>query len=148
MAISPIGGQQQFVPQPASSGSGNRPVGLPDDNATLRALNAAEQGAGTLPLETARGVSGADKASASREQKQKDQPTDQQVKSAVDQLNDFVKTSSSNLQFSVDKDSGMRIIKVVDPETQKVIRQIPSEEAVEIAKAIGKLQGLLIRQTA
>lgn len=146
MAISPISGQQ-FTPQP-TIGSGNRPSGVPDDNATLRALDAADQGSGTLPLETARSVSNADRAASTRERQQKEQPSEDQVKSAVEKLNEFVKTSASNLQFSVDKESGMRIIKVVDPETKDVIRQIPSEEAVEIAKAIGKLQGLLIKQTA
>ena len=57
-------------------------------------------------------------------------------------------TSSSDVQFTVDDESGIRVIKVVDPETKEVIRQMPSKEAVEIAKALGKLQGMLIKQTA
>jgi hypothetical protein len=36
------------------------------------------------------------------------------------------------------------IIKVVDTATDTVIRQIPSEEAIAIAKSIDKMQGLLI----
>ena len=144
MAISPVS-NQQYAAQP---GSGSRSDGTPEDNAALRARNAADEGSGTLQIELARGVSGAEKTSASQEERQKESPSEQQVKSAVEHLNDFVKTSASNLQFSVDKESGMRIVRVVDPETKSLIRQIPSEEAVEIAKAIDKLQGLLIRQTA
>ncbi|MFD2272939.1 flagellar protein FlaG [Undibacterium arcticum] len=38
------------------------------------------------------------------------------------------------------------MVKVVDQRTQEVIRQMPSPEALEIAKALDKMQGLLIRQ--
>jgi flagellar protein FlaG len=37
---------------------------------------------------------------------------------------------------------------VVDKDTNEVIRQMPSREALEIAKALDKLQSLLARQTA
>jgi len=40
------------------------------------------------------------------------------------------------------------VVKVVDLETKEVIRQIPSPEVLEIAKAVDQLQGLLIRQKA
>ncbi|MFC6521248.1 flagellar protein FlaG [Undibacterium arcticum] len=40
------------------------------------------------------------------------------------------------------------MVKVVDQRTQEVIRQMPSPEALEIAKALDKMQGLLIRQKA
>ncbi|MBK8523024.1 MAG: flagellar protein FlaG [Betaproteobacteria bacterium] len=82
------------------------------------------------------------------EQRKAQQPDANQVKSAVEKLNAFVKTSNSSIQFSVDEESGIRVIKVLDPDTKEIIRQMPSEEVVEIAKAIGKLQGLLIKQTA
>jgi len=40
------------------------------------------------------------------------------------------------------------VVKVVDKETKEVIRQMPSKEVVELAKALDKLQGLMIKQTA
>lgn len=57
------------------------------------------------------------------------------------------------VSFRVDDDLQQTIIKVVDSDTQKTIRQIPSEELVNISKRIkairegemgaGGLQGLL-----
>lgn len=145
MAISSING----MPPPPTVGtaSGNRAQNAPAADAALRADAAAAQGSGVRPQE-ARGISNATRSDAARERNRREEPSEEQVKSAVEQLNEFLQVSASDLQFSVDEESGMRIIKVVDPETKEVIRQIPSEEAVEIAKAIGKLQGLLIRQTA
>ncbi len=51
----------------------------------------------------------------------------------------------SSIQFSRDEDSGRPLIKVVDKQTNTVILQIPSVEVLEIARALDKLQGLLIR---
>jgi flagellar protein FlaG len=40
------------------------------------------------------------------------------------------------------------VVKVIDRETQDVIRQIPSQEMLDLAQALDKLQGLLIKQKA
>lgn len=71
------------------------------------------------------------------------------VREAADKINKVLRTLvSSSLEFSVDQDSGQTIVRVVDVETKDVIRQIPNEEALAIAKSLGKLQGLLIQQKA
>lgn len=53
-----------------------------------------------------------------------------------------------DLLFSIDNDTGKTVVKVVDSVTDKVIRQIPSEELIAIAKALDKFQGLLLKQEA
>jgi len=40
------------------------------------------------------------------------------------------------------------VVKIVDAQTQEVIRQMPSEEAIKIASALGKIQGLLFNGQA
>ncbi|MES2153172.1 MAG: flagellar protein FlaG [Pseudomonadota bacterium] len=75
-------------------------------------------------------------------------PTQDQVKEAVASINKSLQTLSQDLVFTVDHDSNRTIVKVVDQKTKEVIRQIPTPEALEISKALGSLQGLLIKQTA
>ena len=76
-------------------------------------------------------------------------PSAEEVREAADKINIALKSLvSSNLQFSVDQESGQTIVRVVDVETKDVIRQIPNEEALAIAKSLGKFQGLLIEQKA
>ncbi|NUU00170.1 flagellar protein FlaG [Herbaspirillum robiniae] len=70
--------------------------------------------------------------------------TESDVNDAVGKLNDFAAANASALNFSKDQDTGKTIVKVVDTATDTVIRQIPSEEAIAIAKSIDKMQGLLI----
>lgn len=75
------------------------------------------------------------------------QPTPlEQVKQAMEEVRNAIAPVAQDLLFSVDEDTGKTIVKVVDASTDKVIRQIPSEEIITIAKALDKLQGLLIEQ--
>lgn len=74
--------------------------------------------------------------------------TRDQVANAVDKINQVVQLASQGVEFSLNNDFNKLIVKVVDQQTNEVIRQIPSEEVLEIARSLDKLQGLLIRQTA
>lgn len=53
---------------------------------------------------------------------------------AVTRLNDYVQNVQRDLQFEVDMERGETIVRVVDNETQEVIRQIPDEIALRLAK--------------
>jgi len=75
-------------------------------------------------------------------------PGPEQVKQAVEHLNKFVQTMNTDVRFSVDADTGMRVVKVVDVKTKDVVFQFPSEEVIAIAKSLDTLQGMLIRQKA
>ena len=67
---------------------------------------------------------------------------------AVENINQTMRAMSQELEFTIDDDSKRLVVKVVDQQTGDVIRQMPSAEALEIAKALDRLQGLLIRQQA
>jgi flagellar protein FlaG len=64
----------------------------------------------------------------------------EQLGQAVEDVNQFVNAQGRTLNFSVDEESGKPVVKVIDFETKEVIRQIPSEEVLTMAKAIKRLQ--------
>ena len=70
----------------------------------------------------------------------------EQIKEAVKATNDFVSLVNSAVEFTVDDDTQLTVVKVIDKGTKEVIRQIPSEEMLAIAKALDTVQGLLVRQ--
>ena len=74
--------------------------------------------------------------------------SEDQVKQAVQKIQGAVDNLAHNLRFSIDEDTGKTIIKVVDVHTDEVIRQIPSKEAIEIARTLDKVQGLLFNGKA
>jgi len=82
------------------------------------------------------------------EEKQAAQEEFEAVQQSAQKLNDFVLPYNNSLNFSVDRDSGRLIVKVIDNETQEVIKQIPGEDAIKLARSLEQLQGLLVRQKA
>ncbi|HJV52667.1 MAG TPA: flagellar protein FlaG [Noviherbaspirillum sp.] len=75
-------------------------------------------------------------------------PSMPQTNEALKQINDTLKKLSQDLEFTLDEDSERPVVKVVDQQTKEIIRQIPTQEALDIAKALDRLQGLLIKQQA
>jgi len=75
-------------------------------------------------------------------------PTDEQLKHVVKTANDLVSPFNDTLQFSIDKDTGTTVVKVIDTSTKEVIKQIPSEDMLALAKALDQLKGLLVKQKA
>lgn len=71
-----------------------------------------------------------------------------QVQQAIEDVRSAIAPVAQDLNFSIDEDTGKTVVKVVDTSTDEVIRQIPSEEIISIAKALDKLQGLLVQQKA
>jgi flagellar protein FlaG len=74
-------------------------------------------------------------------------PTKAEVKDSVDAINRFLEDNSEVL-FSIDEDSGISVVKVIDTETKKVLQQFPSEQSLEIGKNLTSLKGLLINSQA
>ena len=66
----------------------------------------------------------------------------EQVSQAVSDLNDYVQSVGRDLQFSVDEDSGRTIIRVLDSQTQDIIRQIPAEEVLALAEHLTQTASL------
>ena len=59
---------------------------------------------------------------------------------ALDEINDQMKAWSTQLQFEVDPDVHQIVVSVVDSESGKVLRTIPSEAVIKIAKMIVNMQ--------
>jgi flagellar protein FlaG len=74
--------------------------------------------------------------------------TAEQLARAVAAVNKSLDSRKQAVEFSIDDVDKRPIIKVVDQQTKEVIRQIPSEEMLEIARALDKAQGLLIDHKA
>ncbi len=64
------------------------------------------------------------------------------LKKIVQGINKNVQVIERELHFSVDKASGKTIIKVIDMATKKVVRQIPSKEALSVAKMLSEGEDL------
>jgi len=55
---------------------------------------------------------------------------------AVSQLNDYVQSTQRDLHFSFDEDAGKPVVTVLDRETQQVIRRIPDDVVLNLARKL------------
>ncbi len=69
----------------------------------------------------------------------KPEHSERDLQQAVTRLNDFAQSIQRDLHFSVDKESGILITKVIDSKSNEVIRQIPNEETVALAQSLAVL---------
>lgn len=71
-----------------------------------------------------------------------------QLEGAIDRLNELMKDGQRSLAFSVDSDSEEVVVKVVDTNTDEVIRQIPNEEALRFAEHVEGMLGVIFNDKA
>jgi len=75
------------------------------------------------------------------------EPSSEQLQQVVKEMKQLVDSKMPNsLSFSLDDSTGKTIVRITDTKTGEMIRQIPSEEMMELARSLDKMQGMLLRQ--
>jgi len=115
------------------------------DSSRAAPLPAQQASAPTVPV--AAGAVQALSSSAATGQG-KSAPDKEELAQATEKISKLVATFASELNFSIDEDLGVPIVKVIDKHTDKVIRQIPTEEVLEMSKNLDKLVGVLYQSKA
>jgi len=57
------------------------------------------------------------------------------VEAAVKHMNEYIQSTQRDLSFSYDKSAGATVVKVLDRVTQQVIRQMPDETFLKLARS-------------
>lgn len=78
------------------------------------------------------------------EDEKSSQKADIAKKSLADLLKEEGYDISFQLSFSIHKDTKQLVVKVIDPDTDRVIREIPPEELLELAVRLQEMLGLLV----
>ena len=68
----------------------------------------------------------------------------EQLEQMAEQLEQFVSSFNRGLTFSVHEKSGRQVVSVVDKNTGDTIRQIPSEELLDVISRLAEASGSLI----
>ena len=97
---------------------------------------------------TAEAVAAAAKAKADVNVQQYAAATKEVMQAAAQQIQGYLRESGRNLNVSVDEVTGYYVARVVNPETGELVRSLPSEEALRIARTITVMSGMLVNQRA
>ncbi|HEX4884565.1 MAG TPA: flagellar protein FlaG [Casimicrobiaceae bacterium] len=75
-------------------------------------------------------------------------PSRDVIARAVARANEQMAAVAPSLEFEVDPDTHQVVIRLVDRQDNRVLRQVPSPEMLEIARALDRMQSLLLRGKA
>lgn len=85
---------------------------------------------------------------AKKEESAKEPVPETDLNKIAEELTDMLSLMRKGLKFSVDDDSGRQVISVKDIASGDLIRQIPSEEALNLAEKLSEFTGLLTKTEA
>lgn len=72
------------------------------------------------------------------------EPNEKQVKAAVDGVNSKLKMTKTRCEFSVHESTNRISIKIIDKETDELIREVPPEKTLEMIEKAWEIAGLLV----
>ena len=61
-----------------------------------------------------------------------------------EEINNAMQAWDTGMRFEIDEDTQQLVVSIVDSKTGEVIRQVPNEEVLHIAKMISQFQGQLV----
>ena len=105
------------------------------------------QALGSEATQTLQAVQAADKTGANHSliTKQSAQElTIEQLTDMAEQMDSFVGSFNRELKFRVDEDSGRNVVTVIDTKSGDTIRQIPTEELLDVIARLSEASGGLI----
>ena len=111
------------------------------------------QPVGSEKTQTTQAVQALDKAggvnhSVIAEQQLTPEPTGEQLTEMAEQMDKFVGSFTHELKFRVDEDSGRNVVTVVDAKSGDTIRQIPTEELLDVIARLAEASSGLISAKA
>lgn len=83
-------------------------------------------------------------AETAQEQAGNEENTSRRIKNAVDHANKTMRHAKTKCEFSYHEETKRVSIKVIDEETEEVIREIPPEETLEMLSKMWELAGLMV----
>ena len=69
------------------------------------------------------------------------------VRQAVDKLNELMQNGKRSLNFQVDNSNDRVIVQVTDSQTNELVRQIPTEEALKLKEYIEGMMGIIFNRS-
>jgi flagellar protein FlaG len=117
--------------------------------AALDPVRVENTGAGNMAnsqVSTQRASRSSTVESPARKNLQKETRSTEEIKKDLAAINEQLKTADSSLQFAVDDKSDELVVRIVDRDSGKVIRQIPPESIVRLRESLKELSGLFVKE--
>ena len=138
MTIEPISSVMTVQAQGSVVQKPQAPVQTEKPESATSSVQPAEQVDRTTSIvENAR-----EKGQADSEQNRDQQPSNEQIRKAVEKLNRSMQNSEA--VFGIHEDTNRVMIKIVDKSTKEVIKELPPEKTLDMIAKVWELAGILV----
>ena len=127
----------------------NTDVNLPILNSVTTDVGTQQIGAApqNFAVKQVTQASGVVETNRSKEQESGKAISNEELESVVTEMNTVAQDLQRDLLFSVDEKNGGTFVKVIDRETDEIVREIPSKEVREIKSRLEEVAGLIFRKS-
>jgi flagellar protein FlaG len=98
--------------------------------------------------EAAREVASASAQMSGQKVQEVAQQTRDAMQAAVQQIQGYLQDANRGMNVSIDETTGYYVARVTNSQTGEVVRSIPSDETLRIARNIEMMRGMLVNQKA
>ena len=77
-----------------------------------------------------------------------EEPQAEEMDAMVEDIREMARMFERDLEFRIEDDLNRPVVEVKDTQSDEVIRQIPSEEMVELARNMERIRGILFDESA
>lgn len=137
MALEPLGSVMSLQAQPIQKTEPAKSVTSGTESTVQTATQTPD--AAILTVGAAEGKDNSGAENGTREQ---GQPSNEQLKQAVEKINKSM--SHSEVLYGIHEETNRVTIKVVDKDTKEVIRELPPEKTLDMIAKVWELAGLLV----
>ena len=78
-----------------------------------------------------------------QEEQQKDKPSSRDVNELVKETQNYLEDLNIRLNFEVREETGEMVVRVLNKDTDELIRQIPPEDVIKLREKLVELRGVL-----
>lgn len=117
--------------------------GQESDHRAIQSTDAVKQGLESDPIAQKKTfeLEKVNQLNESKEQDKENSMSRPQLEKVAEQLQEFIGKMNRGLEFSVDKDSGRDVIKVLDKTSGELIKQYPTEEVLSLVAKLSEATG-------
>ena len=142
MAMEPLGSLMSVQMQSIAPVETVKPVVPEGTDATAHEIGAQLDATTVGVASVQEKGDGADSANPQSQQNQSQQPSKDQLKDAVSQMNK--KMENSEAIFGIHEGTNRVTIKIVDKDTKKVIKELPPEKTLDMIAKVWEMAGILV----
>lgn len=142
MAMEPLGSLMSVQMQSIAPVETVKPVVPEGTDATAQEIGAQLDATTVGVASVQEKGDGSDSAGPQNQQSQNQQPSKEQLKDAVSQMNK--KMENSEAIFGIHEGTNRVTIKIVDKDTKKVIKELPPEKTLDMIAKVWEMAGILV----